>query len=299
MKIAILSRNRRAYATQRFVETALARGHEYTVVDPLECEIDIGTRPPHIVNAGVSLEGFEAVVPRIGASVTFYGAAVLRQFEVLGAQALNDSAAILRARDRLRYLQTLSAFGVGLPRTAFAHSKTDSATLARAVGGAPLVLKLIDGAGRGSVVLAPTRKAAECLIEAFRQLNAHFVVQEYLKAAAGVSVHCIVVGGRVVTAIRREVLEHDSGLEMGNPIGRIRLGPRQRATAVKAAKTLGLTMAGVNLMDSERGPVVTKINACPGFEEAEGVCHSDVAVAGITYLERRVEAAKGTRRPRP
>jgi ribosomal protein S6--L-glutamate ligase len=291
MKIAILSRNRRLYSTNRLVEAGRQRGHEVGVFDPLKCYIDIASHRPMVYFKGQKLEGYEAVIPRIGASITFYGAAVLRQFEMMGAYPLNESVAITRSRDKLRSLQILARAGIGLPLTSFAHSTEDTEALIDLVNGAPLVVKLLESTQGKGVVLAPTRKAAESLIDAFRQLDANILVQEFIKEAGGSDIRCLVIGDRVVAAMRRQAKEGEfrSNLHRGGTAALVKLTPEERSTAVRAAGKMGLNVAGVDLMRSNHGPLVIEVNSSPGLEGIETATGKDVAGMIHQFIEKNAK----------
>ena len=246
MKILVLSRNTKLYSTRRLAEAAKNRGHEVRVVDTLHCYMNISSLEPVVHYKGERLVGFDAVIPRIGASITFYGAAVLRQFEMMGMYPLNESVAITRSRDKLRSLQLLSRKGVGLPVTSFAHSPDDIEDVIRIVGGAPLVIKLLEGTQGIGVVLAETQKAAESVIEAFMGLSANIMVQEFIKEAGGSDIRCFVIGEKVVAAMKRTAKEGEfrSNLHRGGSAEIVKLTPEERSTAVRAANILGLNVAG-------------------------------------------------------
>jgi ribosomal protein S6--L-glutamate ligase len=288
MRIAILSRNPRLYSTRRLCEAAEQRGHESIVVDALKCYMDITSERPAIFYKGTKLTGIDSVIPRIGASITRYGTAVLRQFEMMGVYPINESVAIGRSRDKLRSLQLLSRKGVGLPTTGFAHSVSDTQELIRLVGGAPLVVKLLEGSQGRGVVLAETNKAAESVIDAFHELDANFLVQEFIKEAAGSDIRCLVVGDKVVAAMRRVAKEGEfrSNLHRGGMAEVVKLDKDERATAIKAAKTMGLNMAGVDILRSERGPLVMEVNSSPGLEGIEKVTGKDVGGLIIDFIEK-------------
>ncbi len=272
MKIAILSRNTKLYSTQRLVEAARERGHEVRVIDPLRCYMNIATHNPEIHYRGEVLKGFDAVIPRIGASITFYATAVLRQFEMTGVFPLNESVAISRARDKLRSLQLLSRRGIGLPVTGFAHSPDDTHDLLQLVGGTPVVIKLLEGTQGVGVVLAETKKAAESVIDAFRGLDAHFLVQEFIKEAAGTDIRCFVIGEKVVASMIRRAREGEfrANIHRGGTAEPVKITPEERSTAVRAAKIMGLNVAGVDIMRSTHGPVVLEVNSSPGLEPTCG-----------------------------
>ncbi|MFC3114153.1 30S ribosomal protein S6--L-glutamate ligase [Cellvibrio fontiphilus] len=287
MKIAILSRNRRLYSTRRLVEACTKRGHEVRVIDILKCYIDIASDSPAIWYMGEQLEDFDAVIPRIGASVTHYGLAVIRQFEMMGVYCLTESIALGRSRDKLRALQLLSRKGIGLPKTSFAYNVHDAKELIKLVGGTPLVLKLCEGTQGRGIVLAETQKAAESVIEAFRELRAEFLVQEFIKEANGSDLRCFVIGDKVVAAMERTAAEGEfrSNLHRGGSAKLAKLTPTERRTAIKAAQTMGLQVAGVDLLRSARGPLVMEVNSSPGLEGIEGATSKDIADAIVAFVE--------------
>lgn len=300
MKIAILSRNAKLYSTKKLVEAAVKRGHEARVIDVLRCYMNITSHRPSIHYKGDELTGFDAVIPRIGASVTFYGTAVLRQFEMLGTYPLNESVAITRARDKLRSLQLLSRKGIGLPITGFAHAPDDIHDLIKMVGGAPLVIKLLEGTQGIGVVLAETQKAAESVIEAFMGLHTNILVQEYIKEAGGADIRCFVIGEKVVAAMKRQAREGEfrSNLHRGGSASLIRITPEERSTAVRAAKTMGLNVAGVDILRSNHGPVVMEVNSSPGLEGIETATNKDVAAMVIQFIEKNAALGKTRTRGR-
>ncbi len=291
MKIAILSRNSELYSTRRLTEAAQVRGHEVEVIDPLLCYMDITSQRPAIHYRQRLLTDFEAVIPRIGASVTFYASAVLRQFEMMGVYSVNESVAISRSRDKLRALQILARKGVGMPVTGFAHSTKMTADVIQLVGGAPLVIKLLEGTQGKGVVLAETKKAAESVIEAFRNLEAYFLVQEFVGEAKGSDLRCFVVGDKVVASMIRTAKEGEfrSNLHLGGTAQMVKLTPEERSTAVKAAKAVGLNVAGVDIVRSHRGPLVLEVNSSPGLEGIERATGKDVAGKIIDYLEKNAK----------
>lgn len=288
MKIAILSRNSKLYSTRRLVEAAQARGHEVDVLDVLRCYMNITSMKPEVHYKGENLTGYDAVIPRIGASVTFYGTAVLRQFEMMNVYPLNESVAISRSRDKLRALQLLSRRGIGLPVTGFAHRPDDVDDLIKMVGGAPLVIKLLEGTQGIGVVLAETAGAAESVIEAFMGMKANILVQEFIKEAGGADIRCFVVGEKVVAAMKRQGKEGEfrSNLHRGGTANLIRITPAERATAVRAAKTMGLNVCGVDLLRSNHGPVVMEVNSSPGLEGIEAATGKDIASLIIDFIEK-------------
>ena len=288
MKIAILSRNKDLYSTRRLVEAGQQAGHEVHVIDTLRCYMSMASLKPEIHYRGRVLEGYDAVIPRIGASITFYGTAVLRQFEMMGVFPINESVAITRSRDKLRSLQLLARKGIGMPVTGFANAPDDIPDLINMVGGAPLVIKLLEGTQGIGVVLAETRQAAESVIEAFMGLSANIMVQEYIKEAGGADIRCFVVDGKVVAAMKRQAREGEfrSNLHRGGTASLIRITPEERATAVRAAQVMGLNVAGVDILRSERGPLVMEVNSSPGLEGIEGATGKDVAAMIIKFAER-------------
>src|SRR5690554_4367875 len=291
MKIALLSRNPRLYSSRRLVEAAQNRGHEVRVVDALRCYMNISSNSPALHYRGEDLLDFDAVIPRIGASITFYGTAVLRQLEMMGVYPLNESVAVTRSRDKLRSLQLLSRKGIGMPITGFANSPDDIPDLIKMVGGAPLVIKLLEGTQGIGVVLAETKQAAESVIEAFLGLKANIMVQEYIKEAGGADIRCFVVGGKVVAAMKRQAAEGEfrSNLHRGGSATLIKLRPEERQTAVKAAKIMGLNVAGVDLLRANRGPVVMEVNSSPGLEGIEHATGKDVADLIIQFIENNAK----------
>ena len=295
MKIAILSRNPKLYSTRRLVEAIQHRGHEVRVLDVLRCYMDIASHRPQLHYKGQELKGFDAVIPRIGASVTFYGTAVLRQFEMMGVLPLNESVAITRSRDKLRSLQLLSRKGIGLPLTGFAHKPDDIEDLIKMVGGAPLVIKLLEGTQGIGVVLAETHQAAESVIEAFMGLQANILVQEFISEAGGSDLRCLVIGDKVVAAMKRQGKEGEfrSNLHRGGSASLIKITPEERSTAVRAAQTMGLNVAGVDLLRSNHGPVVMEVNSSPGLEGIEKATGKDIADTIIQFLEKRKSELAG------
>ena len=296
MNIAILSRNPRLYSTRRLKEAAEQRGHQARVVDVLRCYMNITSHRPSIHYKGEELSGLEAVIPRIGASVTFYGTAVLRQFEMMGVFPLNESVAITRSRDKLRSLQLLSRKGIGLPVTGFAHSPDDTQDLIKMVGGAPMVIKLLEGTQGIGVVLAENQKAAESVIEAFMGLKANILAQEFIREAGGADMRCFVIGDKVVAAMKRQAREGEfrSNLHRGGSASLMRITPEERSTAVRAAQTMGLNVAGVDVLRSNHGPVVIEVNSSPGLEGIETATQKDIAGMIIEFIENRAKQG-GTR----
>ena len=288
MKIAILSRDGNLYSTRRLKEAAREKGHEVRVVDYLRCYMDITSHKPRVLYQGEDLVGVDAVIPRIGASQTFYGTAVVRQFEMMNVFPCNESQAISRSRDKLRCLQLLSRAGIGLPVTGFSNSAKDIGGLIDLVGGAPLVIKLLEGTQGVGVVLAENRKAAEAVIEAFRGLNANILVQEFIKEAGGADLRCFIVGGKVIAAMKRQGAEGEfrSNLHRGGSAEKIKLTPEERSTAVRSAKAMGLNVCGVDLLRSNHGPVVMEVNSSPGLEGIEKATGLNVAGKIVEFLEK-------------
>ncbi len=294
MKIAILSQKASLYSTRRLKEAGEQRGHEMHVVNYLRCYMNITSHKPMVVYQGKNLEAFDAIIPRIGASKTFYGTAVVRQFEMMGTFPANESQAITRSRDKLRCLQLLARQGIGLPVTGFANSTKDIDGLINIVNGAPLVIKLLEGTQGIGVILAETNKAAEAVIEAFRGLDANILVQEFIKEAGGSDIRVFVVGQKIVASMRRTGApgEFRSNLHRGGTAEKIKLTPEERSTALRAAKAMGLAVAGVDLLRSNHGPVVMEVNSSPGLEGIEKASGIDVAAAVIKYIEKKAALGK-------
>lgn len=291
MKIAVLSRDAGLYSTRRIVEAANQRGHTIMVIDHMRCYMDITAHDPRLIYQGKPLEDIDAVIPRIGASKTFYGTAVVRQFQMMGVFTANGADAISRSRDKLRCLQLLSKEGVGLPVTGFAHSTKDIDGIIELVGGAPLVIKLLEGTQGIGVVLAETHQAAKSVIEAFRGLDANILVQEFIKEAKGADIRCFVVDSRVVASMKRQGApgEFRSNVHRGGSVDRVKLTPEERSTAVRAAKAMGLKIAGVDLLRSNHGPVVMEVNSSPGLEGIERATNIDIANKIIEFVEGQIK----------
>ena len=294
MKIAVLSRNPNLYSTRRLKEAGEHRGHEVDIIDTLHCYMDITRSRPAVRYQGHELPRYDAVIPRIGASITFYGTAVVRQFEMMGTFCVNESVAISRSRDKLRSLQLLSRKGVGLPRTGFARKPDNVKDLIRNVGGAPVVIKLLEGTQGIGVVLAETAKTAESIIEAFMGLNANILVQEFIKEAGGADIRCLVVGERVVAAMKRQGMEGEfrSNLHRGGTANVVRLTKDERATAVSAAKVMGLNVCGVDILKANNGPVVMEVNSSPGLEGIETATKKNVAGMIYEFIEKNAKPNK-------
>jgi ribosomal protein S6--L-glutamate ligase len=290
MRIAVLSRNKNLYSTRRIIEAGEKRGHEMILLDHMKCVLVIEQGRPHIYFNGKEVKDIHAVIPRIGASATFYGSAVVRQFEMMKIFTAVESQALVRSRDKLRSLQILARAGLGIPKTAFASSpkEKDIDSVLNAIGGAPCVVKLLEGTQGIGVILAENLKAATSVIEAFLKLQANMLVQEFIKEAKGADLRVFVVDGQVVGSMKRQAREGEfrSNLHRGGTARVIKLSNEERATAIKAAKKLGLGIAGVDLLQSKRGPLVMEVNSSPGLEGIEGATGVDIAGKIIEYVER-------------
>lgn len=297
MKIAILSLRPKLHSTRRLVEAAKKRGHQVEVINTLRCYMNILPGNPTIHYMGKPLQGFDAVIPRIGASITFYGAAVVRQFEMMGVFSVNTALAINRSRDKLRALQLLSKKGIDLPITGFAHSPGDIHDLIKMVGGAPLLIKLLEGTQGVGVVLAETNKAAESAIEAFFGLGTNILVQEYIRETKGADIRCFVVGGKVVASMQRQAKpgEFRSNIHRGGSAKAIKITDKEKTVAIAAAKLMGLNVAGVDLLRSKRGPLVMEVNSSPGLEGIESVTGKDIASEIIKFIEKNAKRRKKIR----
>ena len=300
MKIVVLSTNPRLYSTRRLVEAGKERGHQVSILNHKRCYMNITTMRPSIHYKGEAVEDVDAIIPRIGASVSFYGTAVVRQFEMMGVYSVNESMAITRSRDKLRALQLLSRRGIGLPVTGFANSPDDTEDLLDFVGGAPVVIKLLEGTQGVGVVLGETRNAAKSVIEAFRGLNANFMVQEFIKEAGGTDIRCFVIGDKVVASMKRTGKEGDfrSNLHRGGHAELVRITPEERSTAVRSAKIMGLNVAGVDLLRSNHGPVVMEVNSSPGLEGIENATGKDIAGMVIQFIEKNAKPGRTRTRGR-
>ncbi|MCB0327182.1 MAG: 30S ribosomal protein S6--L-glutamate ligase [Bdellovibrionales bacterium] len=288
MNIGILSTNPELYSTRRLVEEARNLGHEVLVVNPLQCYMNITSSSPTVHYKKRTLDQFDAIIPRIGASITFYGAAVLRQFEMMGVYSINGSISITRSRDKLRSAQILARKDVGLPITAFAHGTLHTKDLIEIVGGPPLVVKILEGTQGKGVVLAETQNAAESVIGAFRSLDANILIQEFIKEAKGTDIRCFVIGEKVVASMMRQAKEGEfrSNLHQGGSARLVKITPEERATAVKAAKVLGLRVAGVDLLRGKNGPKIMEVNSSPGLEGIETATKKNVSRMIIEYIEK-------------
>lgn len=288
MRIGILSRNAHLYSTARLVEAAEKRGHQVQVIDHQKCVLVIESNKPRIIYKGEELPKFDAIIPRIGASVTFYGAAVVRQFEQMHTFSTLESQALVRSRDKLRSLQLLAKAGLGMPKTAFASNPKNIDDVLNQVGGAPVVIKLLEGTQGIGVILAETRNSAKSVIEAFLDVEVNILVQEFIAEAKGADIRAFVVDGQIVGAMRRQGAEGDfrSNLHRGGTASVLELSPEEKVTAIKAVKKLGLVIAGVDMLQSKRGPLVMEVNSSPGLEGIEGATGVDIASKIIEYVER-------------
>ncbi|MFU8811347.1 MAG: 30S ribosomal protein S6--L-glutamate ligase [Balneolaceae bacterium] len=291
LHIVILSRNKSLYSTRRLVEAAELRGHTTTVLDHLKCDIVIEKDHPAIYHKGEKIDNADAVIPRIGASVTFYGASVVRQFEMMGVPTVIESQALTRSRDKLRSLQILARSGVGLPKTVFTNYSKETKKIIDSVGGTPLIVKLLEGTQGYGVVLAPTRKAAESIIEAFHSMKARVIVQEFIEEAKGADIRAFVIGKKVVGAMKRQGKEGEfrSNLHQGGSGSLIKLSKEERQAALTAASAMGLSVAGVDMLQSGRGPLVLEVNSSPGLEGIERTTNKDIATGIISYVEELVQ----------
>lgn len=300
MKILMLARNPKLYSHRRLIEAAEERGHTLDIVNTLQCYMNITSHRPAVIFQGEPLKGYDAVIPRIGASVTFYGLAVLRQFEMMGVYPLNESVAIGRSRDKLRSLQILAREGLGLPVTAFARDAKQTEEVLKIAGGAPVVIKLLEGTQGIGVVLGETHKSAKSVIEAFRGANVNILVQEFIKEAGGTDIRALVVGGKVVAAMERTGAEGEfrSNLHRGGSARTIKITPEERSTAIRAAKSMGLNVCGVDMLRSNHGPVIMEVNSSPGLEGVENATGIDIAGKIIEYIEKNAKPNKTRTRGR-
>lgn len=299
MKIAILSREPGNYSTGRLVEAARERDHEVVVINPMHCYMNITSHRPQVYyRGGEKLGDIDAIIPRLGTSTTFYGSSVLRQFEVMGVYSVNESVAIVRARDKLRSLQLLARKGIGMPVTTFAHSSEAIEHILEMVKGPPVIIKLIEGTQGLGVVLAETKLAAKSVIEAFQGLKVNILVQEFIKEAEGTDIRCFVVGEKVVATMLRKGKEGEfrSNVHRGGSVQSIKITPEERSTALRAAKTMGLRVAGVDILRSDHGPLVMEVNSSPGLEGIEKATSKDIAGNIIAFIEKDAKQGKtGTR----
>lgn len=300
MKIAMMARNAELYSHRRLVEAAEERGHEIDIINTLRCYMNITSHRPELRYQGEKLTGYDAVIPRIGASVTYYGLAVLRQFEMMGVYSLNESVAIGRSRDKLRSLQLLARDGIGLPVTAFAHETRRTDEVIEMVGGAPVVIKLIEGTQGLGVVLGETQRSARSVIEGFRGAKVQILIQEFIKEAGSSDIRMLVIGKKVVAAMERTGNESDfrSNLHRGGSSKKIKITPEERSTAIRAAKAMGLNVCGVDILRSNHGPVVMEVNSSPGLEGIENATNIDIAGKMIEFLENHAKPGKTRTRGR-
>jgi ribosomal protein S6--L-glutamate ligase len=292
VNIVILARNKKLYSHQRLIEAGTSRAHQVRIVDTLSCYMNVASDNPHVhCRKGEILTGIDAIIPRIGSSITHYGCSVVRQFESMGTYCLNSSIAITRSRDKLRSLQLMSRQGLGMPITGFAHSPKEVGDLIKMVGGPPLVIKLLEGTQGVGVVLAETMQAAESVIQAFLGLKANIIVQEYIKESRGEDIRCLVIGDKVVASMKRQAPLGDfrSNLHRGGSAQSITITEEERNVALKAAKIMGLTVAGVDLLRSNRGPLVMEVNSSPGLEGIEKSTQVDIASLIIQYIENHAK----------
>ena len=300
MKIAMLARNPKLYSHKRLVEAAQAKGHTIDIINTTQCNMNITAHRPQVMYNGESLTGYDAVIPRIGASITFYGLAVLRQFEMMGVWPLNESVAIGRSRDKLRCLQLLSREGIGLPVTGFANSAKQAEEMIKMANGPPVVIKLLEGTQGIGVILSNTMSSAKSVFEAFRGAKINILVQEFIKEAGGSDIRAFVIGNRVVGAMMRHGApgEFRSNLHRGGTSEQIRITPEERSTAVRAARVMGLNVAGVDLLRANHGPVLMEINSSPGLEGIETATGRDIAGQIITFIETHAKPRKTRTRGR-
>jgi len=294
MKIGMLARNPNLYSHRRIKEAAEARGHELDIINTTRCYMNIASRRPEVYYNGEKLPHYDAIIPRIGASVTFYGLAVLRQFEMMGVYPVNESVAIGRSRDKLRSMQLLARDGIGLPVTTFAHEPKQTEEVVRLAGGAPLVVKLLEGTQGIGVMLADTDRSAKSAIEAFRGAGINILVQEFIKEAGGTDIRAFVIGGKVVAAMKRTGAEGEfrSNLHRGGSAQVIKISPEERSTAIRAAKAMGLNVCGVDMLRSNHGPVVMEVNSSPGLEGVEKATGKDIADMIIQFIEKSATPGK-------
>ncbi|MEX2569203.1 MAG: 30S ribosomal protein S6--L-glutamate ligase [Cyclobacteriaceae bacterium] len=299
MRIAILSRNQNLYSTKRLIQAVKEAGHEAMVVDHTVCDLIIEQNNPYIIYKGEKLLDIDAIIPRIGASVTFYGTAVVRQFELMGVFSAVESQAIVRSRDKLRSLQILSRESLGMPKTAFTNfSKGGEKQLIEMIGGAPLIIKLLEGTQGLGVVLAETKKAGQSVIEAFHGLKARIIVQEFIKEAKGADIRAFIVNNKVVGAMKRQGAEGEfrSNLHRGGKAEVINLSRKEKTAALNAAKALGLSIAGVDMLQSERGPLILEVNSSPGLEGIEKATGINIAGTIISFIEASVQKKRINRK---
>ncbi|KTD45411.1 glutathione synthase, ribosomal protein S6 modification protein [Legionella quinlivanii] len=292
MKIAILATNPHLYSHQRLKEAGEAAGHEVNIINPLYCYMNVAASSPKVhYRGGEPLPKYDAVIPRIGASITYYGTAVLRHMETMGMYTLNESIAISRSRDKFRSLQILARKGIPMPLTSFAQSPDDTEDLIRMVGGAPLVIKLLEGTQGKGVILADSHQSAVSIINAFKEMSANILVQEFIQESKGTDIRCFVIGDKVVAAVKRQAKEGEfrANVHQGGKAQKVALSPQERAIAIGAAKAMGLKVAGVDLIRSNHGPLVLEINSSPGLEGVEKATHINIAGKIIQYIEKNAK----------
>ncbi|KTC87556.1 MULTISPECIES: 30S ribosomal protein S6--L-glutamate ligase [Legionella] len=299
MKIAILATNPQLYSHQRLKAAGEQAGHEVKIINPLYCYMNVAASNPKVhYRGGEPLPKFDAVIPRIGASITYYGTALLRHLETMGIYTLNESIAISRSRDKFRSLQLLARKGIPMPLTSFAQSPDDTEDLIRMVGGAPLVIKLLEGTQGKGVILADSHQSAVSIINAFKEMSANILVQEFIEESRGTDIRCFVIGDKVVAAVKRQAKEGDfrANVHQGGKAIKVKLSPQERAIAVNSAKTMGLKVAGVDLIRSNHGPLVLEINSSPGLEGIEKATHVNIAAKIIQYIEKNAKPKNVNRR---
>lgn len=290
MKIAVLSRNKNLYSTKRLVEAAELRGHECVIIDHMKCDIVMDDTGPAILYDGKKVTDVKAVIPRIGASVTFYGTAVVRQFEMMKVFSAVDSLAITRSRDKLRSLQILSKNGVKMPRTAFTNDSKEEGKLLKLIGEAPVIIKLLEGTQGMGVILADSNKAAKSVVQAFESMKTRVILQEFIAEAGGADIRAFIVNGEVVGAMKRQGKEGEfrSNLHQGGSATIIKLSRAEKSAALKAAKSMGLSVAGVDMLQSKKGPMILEVNSSPGLEGIENATGVDIAGKIIEFIEQSV-----------
>ena len=295
MRIAILARNHNLYSHKRLYEVGCARGHDMIKINTLDCYMNISAKKASIFNRdGSEIIDIDAVIPRIGASITFYGTAVVRQFETMGVFTLNSSTAISRSRDKLRSLQIMARKRINMPITGFAHSNLNKVDLINMVGGIPIIVKLLEGTQGKGVMIAESKKAAGSLINTFNDLNTDILVQEFIKEAGGMDIRCFVIGDKVVAAMKRQAKEDEfrSNIHLGGLASEIKITSEERQIAIKATKSLGLNVAGVDIIRSDRGPLVLEVNSSPGLEGIENMTKKDIATKIIRFIEKKISVSQ-------
>jgi len=298
MRIAILATNPSLYSHKRLREAGEDAGHDVQIINPLYCYMNVAASCPKIHYRGGPLPFYDAIIPRIGASNTFYGTAVLRHLETMGIYTLNESIAISRSRDKFRSLQLLARKGIPMPLTSFAQSPDNTEDLIRMVGGAPLVIKLLEGTQGKGVVLADSHQSAVSIINAFKEMHANILVQEFIQESKGTDIRCLVIDGKVVAAMKRQAKEGEfrANVHQGGTALKVKLTPKERSIAIAAAKTMGLKVAGVDLLRSNNGPLVLEINSSPGLEGIETTTQIDIAGKIIKYIENNAKPTSMNKR---